>query len=133
LNECYIAALCGNDPAPLKRAYDAALAHGNPRATLLSAHAEFAWYVLHDKVLAERDIRQTVVAAPKDINARRNLVILLIHTGQLDEARAEVAIMQQANQLGIYNRFIDSLIEAIDKKETEAASEATPSAGVDGE
>jgi hypothetical protein len=113
LNHCFIDGYCGKDITPLTRAYDAALSHGRARPQVLSAHAEFAWYLLHDEALAERQIREATSRVPFDPNARRNLAVLLIATGKLEEARTELERIERINYFGMFDPLIDPLEAAL--------------------
>ncbi|MCC6440660.1 MAG: hypothetical protein IT476_08570, partial [Rhodanobacteraceae bacterium] len=109
LNACFIDHICTGDIAPLKRAYDAALSHGAPRPELLSVHAEFAWHLMGDQQQGEKDIRAAVQASPKDIGARKNLIILLTATKQFADAETELRLLRQQNLFGLFDDMIESL------------------------
>jgi protein O-mannosyl-transferase len=115
LNACFMDHFCGEDLAPLKKAYEAAMSHNSQMPTLLSVHAEFSWYLLNDKDGAERDIRRAVELAPGDINGRKNLVVLLLATDQLVDARRELEIMKSQNWMGFFDDLIASLERALDE------------------
>jgi hypothetical protein len=127
LNHCFIDGFCGSDIAPLREAYEAALSHGRTPPTVLSAHAEFAWYLLHDQATAEHDIRAATQLVPFDLNARRNLFVLLLATGKIDEARAELDELHRLNKFGIFDNLVEPLEEALRKKQS--ASTAVPTHG----
>jgi hypothetical protein len=116
LNHCFIDGYCGKDITPLTRAYDAALSHGRVRPQVLSAHAEFAWYLLHDEALAERQIREATSRVPYDPNARRNLAVLLIATGKLEEARTELERIERINYFGMFDPVINPLKAALARR-----------------
>ena len=54
---------------------------------------------------------------------RRNLIVLLLATGKLDEGRAEIAAIQQMNYFGMFDKLIQPLQAAL--KEKEGAGPAT--------
>ncbi len=116
LNSCFLQHICKDHLNSLKQAYAAALAHGNPRAELLGTHSEFAWHVLGDKQVGERDIRAAVLASPNDFNARNNLLILLLATDQLDEAKGELAKLKELNHFGFYDELIDVMAKNLRSK-----------------
>ncbi|SFN73268.1 hypothetical protein, partial [Dokdonella immobilis] len=117
LNSCFLEHICEENISALKDAYAAAMSHGNPRATLLSVHAEFAWHLLGDKLQGERDIRAAVDAAPSDVNARRNLFVALLATNQLSAAKAELTVLKSKNWFGLYDSMILSLESALSAQE----------------
>jgi hypothetical protein len=121
-NACFIDRKCSAGDLPfLQQAYAGAMAFPNPSAALLSVHAEFEWYLQHDHVAAERDIRAAVAHSPLDPAAHRNLAILLIATGELPEARAELEKLRRMNFLGMFDKLIEPLDKALRKKEQEAS------------
>ncbi|HJT96966.1 MAG TPA: tetratricopeptide repeat protein [Rhodanobacteraceae bacterium] len=122
LNECFNDKECTDDPARLADAYAAAMAHPSPSAYLLSAHGQFAWHLEKDPVLAEREFRAAVARAPRDPQARRHLVGLLIATGQLTEARAEVDAIREMNFLGMYDKLIGGLDGSLRAAESKSPS-----------
>lgn len=126
LNVCFIDKLCTQSVDLLDRAYSAAMAHGLPRAQLLNVHAEFAWYVLGDKAMGERDIRAAALAAPKDIAARRNLVVVLLASHQLEEAEIELATLRRQNRFGFFDDVIQSLEKALQEKRALSEPDADP-------
>lgn len=122
LNACFIEEKCKVGVAELGKAYEAALAHPQPSPALLSVHAEYAWYLQHDRAAAERDIREAVRQAPFDFEARKNLIVLLIATGQIDEGRREIAAIRRLNFFGMFDKVIGQLETALAEHE-----KATPS------
>jgi len=116
LNACFIDHICKDGLPMLADAYTAALSFPSPHPALLSVHAEFAWYLQDDKALAEREIRLAVERAPLDVNARRNLAILLIATGKLDEAQMELDALRKTNYFGIFDYLIGPVEKALADK-----------------
>jgi len=120
LNHCYIDHYCGDDITPLKDAFAAAMSHGSAPPVLLSVHAEYAWYLLHDREQSERDMREAVRRAPLDPAARSNLAVLLLSTGRFDETREELAALRRINHFGMLDRTIAAIQDALDRKESGA-------------
>jgi hypothetical protein len=116
LNKCYIDKKCKGDVAELGEAYAAALNHPLPSPALLSVHAEYSWYLQNDRVTAEHDIREAVRRAPLDFEARKNLIVLLLATGKLDEGRAEIATIQKMNYFGMFDKLLQPLEAALKEK-----------------
>ncbi|HOX72163.1 MAG TPA: tetratricopeptide repeat protein [Dokdonella sp.] len=122
LNACFLDNFCVDGLSALQRAYEAALSHGAPRPELLSVHAEFAWHLLGDKQQGEKDIRAAVIESPKDINARKNLIVLLIATNQLADAKKELDRLREQNWFGLFDNLINSLETALVKMQGAAGS-----------
>jgi protein O-mannosyl-transferase len=116
LNHCFMDKRCGSDITPLKRAYDAALSHGNTPATIWNVHAEFAWHLLGDRAEAERDMRAAVARSPFDINAQSNLAILLLAMEKLDEADRELDRLRARNWFGMLDATIRQLEAMLQQK-----------------
>jgi hypothetical protein len=122
LNKCFIEKTCKGDVGELAEAYQAAMSHALPSPALLSVHAEFAWYLQDDRRTAEHDIREAVHRAPMDFEARRNLIVLLLATGKLDEGRAEIAAIQKMNYFGMFDKLVQPLQAALKEKESAVPS-----------
>ena len=125
LNACFLKHVCEGDISPLQRAFAAALSHGAPRPELLSAHAEFAWHLLGDKQMGERDIRTAVRVSPSDFNARKNLLVLLLATNQLAEAETELDTLHKLNYFGFYDELIEVMQKSLKEKQATAISRNT--------
>jgi hypothetical protein len=126
MNICFIDKMCTDGIDFLKQAYAAAMAHGSPTPQLLNVHAEYAWYVLDDREMGERDIRAATLALPQDFNARRNLVILLLAKGQLDDAEAELAVLRNQNRFGFFDDLIGILQNALREKRQNSNASISP-------
>jgi hypothetical protein len=87
-------------------------------------HAEFAWYLLDDPVTAERDIRAATRLVPLDVAARRNLLVLLLATGKLEEAGVELAELQRSNRFGMLDTLINPLQDALKAKEADGRAKS---------
>jgi len=99
LLQCRLQRLC-TDPKPLQEACIAALAHGAPQASLLSNYADFAMDSLHDPAVAERVLRDALVASPDGSDARAKLILLLRSENRVPEAQAEMTRLRAANRFG---------------------------------
>lgn len=126
LNACFLQRVCNEGLDSLEQAYAAALSHGAPRPTLLSTHAEFAWHLKGDKQTAERNIRAAVRNSPNDFGARKNLLVLLIATNQLEEAEMELEYLGKMNHLGFYDDLIKVMADALQDQRKRAASAEEP-------
>lgn len=114
LNHCFISEKCNKDDIHyLREAYAAAMSHPDQSPTLLSVHAEFTWYIEGDHDSAERDIREAVRRAPRDIAGRKNLIVVLIHQGKREEAKAMIEELEAENVIGSLDAFIAPLRKAL--------------------
>ncbi len=123
LNTCFMDAVCKEGVDELRQAYAVAIEHGDPLAQLMNAHAEFAWYVLGDKALAEREIRTVVQSRPLDFNARRNLIIVLQGMDQLDDAEKELATLRKQNRFGLYDDVVQTLEKTLQETRAQLRSD----------
>src|SRR5690606_21672363 len=74
LNHCFDGPVCKKDELPqLAKAYDAALSHQPVTSSLLAVHGEYAWHVINDRALTERNYRELVRRSPNEIEAQSNL------------------------------------------------------------
>lgn len=119
LNGCFMERICPGDLTPLGEAYDAALAHGRPLPVLLQVHAEFAWWLLNNQILAEDQLRAVTELLPHDFDARRNLAVAMIARGELENARRELDTLRQMNYFGIFDQPIAQVEIALQKKQRE--------------
>jgi hypothetical protein len=92
LAQCAIVGDCQFAPERMVQSFIAALHHKPPDSRVLSIYANYAINVLHDSHLAVDLARANVQRVPHDLQARRNLMLLLETTGQHDAA---VALYQQ--------------------------------------
>lgn len=129
LNNCFISEKCKAEDLPyLRDAYGAAMKHPKPSAPLLSVHAEFAWYLDHDHDLAERDMREAVKRAPRDIPGLQNLIVVLINQGKKAEAQSMIEALEKRNILGTLDGFVLPLrhtMKAYDEREKIPPIDAT--------
>jgi hypothetical protein len=131
LNECFNEKTCQDDVGLLAKAYAIAMAYPSPSAYLLSAHAQFAWHLQGDSELAEREFRAAVARAPRDPQARRHLVSLLIATGRFEQARVEIEAIRKINFLGMYDKLIDGLTGSLSVAMARRAPSGKPSSDAD--
>jgi hypothetical protein len=121
LSSCFTSHECNEQDLPqLAKAFEIAMAYPSPSALLLSAHAEFAWHLTGDTKVAEREFRAAIARAPRDAQARRHLVTLLVSTRRLTEARAEVDAIKKVNLFGMFDKLIGGLEGSLQAKETPA-------------
>lgn len=89
LSQCAADGECQPDAGSMVATFIAALSHQPPSPKVLTAYANYVFSALHDAELAVRVTREAIPMAPNDINLRRNLLILLIASNRLEEARGE--------------------------------------------
>jgi hypothetical protein len=115
LNHCFSDKECKDDDRPkLAEAYDAALSHKPIPQGLYAIHAEYAWHVADDRPQAERDFRAALALAPNDIEAKMNLIVVLIYEGKRDEATAMIEALERRNRFGMLDGFIGPLRRTLD-------------------
>jgi len=88
LTQCAVDGACQLPPAEMIACFGAALERAQPDSHVLSAYSNYAVNVLHDIALAIELARATVAQSPQDLQARKNLLLLLTVSGQHDAARA---------------------------------------------
>jgi hypothetical protein len=109
LLQCHVEGSC-KQPQLMLQASTAALGHGAPSAELLMNYSDFAWSVLDDRKLAERALRDALVARPDQARARAKLVAMLRAENRPDEAEKEMATLRAGNLFGA----LDPLIMRLD-------------------
>ena len=109
LNHCFSNHQCKESDLPQMRStWDAAMSHP-PSVGLLSAHAEYAWHVENDRAAAERDFQEALQFSPNDVEAQKNLIVVLIYEGKRIEAESMIRDMERHNVLGMLDGFIQPL------------------------
>lgn len=86
LVDCAVSGACQLPPAEMVGILTSALAHKPPDVHVLSAYSNYAINVLRDVPLALELARATVEQAPTDMQARKNLLLLLTGSGQREAA-----------------------------------------------
>ena len=114
LLQCHLEGPC-KDMQFLFDAYSAALSQGAPSGQLLANYAAFALQAMHDPVVAERALRDALVARPGDASYRASLIQLLRAQNRIPEAQAEMAKLRSANHFGKDDAIIAALDAASSK------------------
>lgn len=110
LNHCFSDKVCSAADLPqLALAYDAALSHPVSNVGILSIHGEYAWHVLNAPEVTERDYREVVRIHPDDLDAKVNLIVVLIYRKKFDEAESMIQAMESRNILGTLDSYIGPL------------------------
>jgi len=86
MSQCAIDGDCQLPAAEVVGCFVTALDRSPTNIHVLSDYANYAANELHDGALAVELARAVVAQAPRDLQARKNLILLLIATGQRDEA-----------------------------------------------
>jgi len=87
LSDCAISGDCRLPPAEMIGCFTAALERTPPDTRVLSIYSNYAINVLHDLTLAVELARQAVVQSPRELQPRKNLLLLLSASGQRDAAQ----------------------------------------------
>jgi hypothetical protein len=88
LGQCAIDGDCALPEAQMVASFVAALNHPSPDSRVLSIYANYAINVLHDANLAIDLAQDSMARTPRDLQARRNLLLLLQSAGRHDDAMA---------------------------------------------
>jgi hypothetical protein len=124
LNHCFSNKQCKEADLPqFSRAWDAAMSH-TMSVGLYSVHAEFAWHVINDRAAAERDFREALRHTPNDIEAQKNLIVVLIYEGKRVEAASMIEAMERRNRFGMLDGFIDPLRHTLETVDSEHSASA---------
>lgn len=88
LNRCVLEKECVFPAEQMVGCFLAALQHTPPDTRVLSIYASYAFNALHDVRLAVQLARDGVKEKPRDMQMRRNLLLLLAASGQREAAQA---------------------------------------------
>lgn len=117
LNHCFMDKKCNSTDLPyLAEAYEAALSRPISNVGLLGVHGEYAWHVLGDRDIAEQDYREALRRHPRDIEAQMNLIVVLIHQGKLEEARAMTDAIDRNSYMGSLDAYVIPLRKALEAR-----------------
>lgn len=109
LGTCAIQEFCQLPPNRMIEAYGVALSHPNPTGRLQAMYADYAWSMLHDETLALRLIQGAVSASPNEPTYRISWIRLLLASGHVDEASAQLPRLDTMNYGGALASDIDQL------------------------
>ncbi len=123
LTECASSGRCVLPPPKMIAAYLAALSHPLPSSRLLASYGEYAWTVLGDRVLGLRVLEEAVKASPNETAYRVTLIHMLVATGHLSKARAEIDELRRFDFGGRLSGTIDGLEHQLS---TQAVSKSPP-------
>jgi tetratricopeptide (TPR) repeat protein len=87
LGKCDIDGDCNFPTAEMVQTFIAALQHEPPDTRVLSIYASYAINVLHDSQLAIELAQTSLHHQPRDLQARKNLLLLLQTAGRHDDAK----------------------------------------------
>jgi len=88
LNSCMLQGACEFPANEMVQSFLSALQHTPPDTRILAMYASYAFNVLHDSELALNLARDAVKEKPEDLQVRANLVVLLVASGQREQAEA---------------------------------------------
>jgi hypothetical protein len=87
LNQCALERRCDFPPQEMVQTFLAALKHQPPNSSVLAIYASYAMNALHDATLATNLAHTAVQQAPRDMQVRRNLLLILAASGQHQAAQ----------------------------------------------
>lgn len=87
LNQCVLEGHCDFPQQQMVQTFLAALQHQPPNNSVLAIYASYAMNALHDTALATELARTGVQQAPRDMQVRRNLLLILAASGQREAAQ----------------------------------------------
>lgn len=88
LNSCMLQGACEFPANEMVQSFLSALQHTPPDTRILSIYASYAFNVLHDSTLALDLARDAVKEKPTDMQVRANMLVLLVASGQREQAEA---------------------------------------------
>ena len=88
LNSCALQGRCEFPANEMVQSFLSALQHIPPDTRILSIYASYAFNVLHDSTLALNLARDAVKEKPTDMQVRANVLVLLVASGQREQAEA---------------------------------------------
>ncbi len=110
LVDCRLSGRCPIEDAQIERLFRAVLSNprtGSGARQALQARLGYFYAKAMGRLdLTERIFRQLVEEAPGDVQLRLNLVDLLLATGRVKEALAQLSLADQADRLGIWQKKI---------------------------
>jgi hypothetical protein len=86
LTHCAMEGRCAFPPSEMVDSFLAGLKHSPPDTRVLSIYARYAFNVLHDSTLALNLAREAAKEDPRDLQMRANVLMLLVASGQHEEA-----------------------------------------------
>lgn len=114
LGTCAIQGWCEIPPNRMIEAFGVALSHPNPTGRLQAMYADYAWSMLHDHELALRMMQGAVSASPTEPAYRISWIRLLIAQRQLDDASAQLTLLEPMNYGGSLTSDIVQLRKQLD-------------------
>jgi hypothetical protein len=109
LTQCERDGYCVLPRHNMEDAYQAALAHPNPSARLLSMYGDYAWNVLQDHTEGMRAIKAAVLAAPNEPAYRITLIRMLVAQRNPLDARQQLDDLQHMNVGGYLNSSVQQM------------------------
>lgn len=110
LNSCVLQGGCEFPANEMVQSFLSALQHTPPDTRVLSIYASYAFNVLHDSTLALNLARDAIKEKPTDLQVRANMLVLLVASGQREQAEAFYAQTLQDLPQARYNEKFRSLL-----------------------
>lgn len=109
MTQCVIGGHCQFDEKHMLDAFEAALSHPRPRASLLAARADYAWNIQKNHHLAYRLMQRTIRAKPKEPQYHITLARMAAVMGKPDVIEEQIQAMRRLN----YGNRLDQDISAL--------------------
>lgn len=109
LSRCMSRGTCADQPQHMLDVFMAALPASSNNADVMTAYSDFAYRRLNDHGLAIRLAVGAADSRPDVATYRYNLIRILIASGQLNEARRQLTILQSMNRWGSLDRELSEL------------------------
>lgn len=121
---CAIDGVCGFDAGQMRTAFDAAISHPRPRASVLAAYGDYAWNVLEDRPQAMALLERAVVVDAREPAYHVMLARMAISMGDTALAARELKALHKLNHGGRLDRVIFQLTDQLERMNGEPGASA---------
>lgn len=111
LTSCTLQGRCDFPANEMVQSFLSALQHTPPDTRILSIYANYAFNGLHDSTLALNLARDAVKEKPTDLQARANMLVLLVASGQREQAEKFYARTLQELPQAQHNEKLRALLD----------------------
>lgn len=109
MTRCAINGACGFDADQMQTAFDAALSHPRPRASVFAAYGDYAWNVLEDRPQAMALLERAITADAGEPAYHATLARMAIIMGDTALAARELEALQKLNHGGRLDQEVSRL------------------------
>lgn len=120
MTRCMVDGVCQFDGERMQSAFDAALSHPHPRASVFAAYGDYSWNVLQDRPRAMDLLERAITAEPGEPAYRITLARMATATGDYALAAWELDALQKLNYGGRLDHDISSLKSGLHGESGEA-------------